>query len=77
MKIEHVKREVIEQNLLAALDNKEKVAILCTKDDLDMLIDALKDYEAMCKDDGELQEAREKARQYWMDLTKLRQSAFK
>ena len=39
--VESLNRQVIENQLLAALDDKSKVAILATEDDLVMLINAL------------------------------------
>lgn len=41
MKTDHVKREVIENQLLAALDDKRKAAVLCSKKDLALLLRAL------------------------------------
>jgi len=41
MKVERVKREVIEHRLLAALDDEDKVAILCSKTDVEYLINCL------------------------------------
>lgn len=40
-KVEYSKREVISDQVLTALDDKSKVAILCTQEDLDLLIQAL------------------------------------
>ena len=41
-KVEHTTRAVIEQSILLALENdKSKVAILCDKNDLNILIAAL------------------------------------
>ena len=44
---ESVNRQVIENQLLTALDDKSRVAILATEDDLRMLINALKTH-SMC-----------------------------
>ena len=41
MKTVHVPREVIDSKLLAALDDKSKVAILADREDLGRLISAL------------------------------------
>ena len=38
IKVSRVQREVIEGKLLAALDDSSKVAILCSEDDLELLI---------------------------------------
>ena len=59
-------RVVIENQLLAAMDDKTKVAILATKDDLDFLLSVLEcgpsDYSTRCD---------------WIaDLSQLRRSAF-
>jgi len=39
--VDRVPRQVIESRLLAALDDEDKVAIVCTKEDLTMLISSL------------------------------------
>ena len=57
-------RTVMERKLLTALDGKLKVAILATKEDLDLLISALGD--SIQKD----------AQRYGADLKKLRDAAF-
>lgn len=41
MRTEHVKRSVIEDKLLVALGDKNTVAILCSKEDLALLLRAL------------------------------------
>ena len=57
-------RTVMERKLLTALDGNSKVAILATKEDLDLMISALGD--SIQKD----------AQQYATDLKKLRDAAF-
>ena len=57
-------RTVMERKLLRALDDNSKVAILATKEDLDLLISALGD--SIQKD----------AQLYGADLEKLRDAAF-
>lgn len=39
--IENTSREVIENSLLVALSDDDKVAIVCTKDELELLVYAL------------------------------------
>lgn len=41
MRTDHVKREVIDNRLLIALDDKSKAAIVCSKEDLALLLRAL------------------------------------
>ena len=61
--VESVNRQVIENQLLAALDDKSKVAILATEDDLKLLIAALRPMWAnsaareMCDDLCQLKDA--------------------
>lgn len=42
--IEPMRRQVIEAKLLAALDDKDKAAIIVSKEDLEMLIEAMRLY---------------------------------
>lgn len=56
-------RQVIENKLLTAIDDDSKVAILASREDLDLLIEALSNWT-------------EKARLYSADLSQLRRAAF-
>lgn len=69
-KVVQSSRQVIEHKLLAALDDAEKVAIICSKEDLDLQIYALR--KAMTKDDPKWNELRECC----AGLEQLRQEAF-
>lgn len=62
--VEHVGRSVIENQLLVALDDKTKVAILANEEDIDILIEAL----AM--------QTNKKSREMLADLKQLKQEAF-
>lgn len=64
IKVQHTSRVVIQDQLLAALDDKTKVAILATRQDVDLMIDALQDY----RGDG--------GSQLLKDLRYLRRCAF-
>lgn len=57
-------RTVMERKVLTALDNNSKVAILATKEDLDLLISVLGD------------STQKDAQQYAADLKILRDGAF-
>ncbi len=65
-RIEKVDRELIENKMLAALDDSEVVAILATKDDLDLLIRSVDAYASITTRGRDLAD----------DLKKLRQAAF-
>lgn len=67
--VEPTSRQVIEGKLLAALDDKSKVAILATEADLNMLIDALLPIIAE-------QGIHSKAYEYRRDLMQLKTAAF-
>lgn len=64
--VELTSRQVIERKLLAALDDEDKVALLCSRQDLDMLIAALHTSSI----DGP------KEREWERDLRQLRAEAF-
>lgn len=65
LKVERSSREVIEGKLLASLeDGTGHVAIVCTKDDLDMLISVL------------AVRVSDRPRQFRADLVRLRREAF-
>lgn len=68
--VESVNRQVIENKLLTALDDKSKVAILATEDDLRMLINALKTH-SMCYPGWS-----KKNSEYVADLEQLKAAAF-
>lgn len=63
-RIVHTERRVIENKLLAALDDAAKVAIVTTREDLDLLIDGLAKLNV------------ERARELVADMMKLREAAF-
>lgn len=69
LKVQRTDRLVIQNQLLAALDNKTKVAILCTKEDIDLLIVGLEGYEGP-------QDWRKKCLLFATDLRKLEKEAF-
>jgi bisphosphoglycerate-dependent phosphoglycerate mutase len=72
-RIDYVKREVINDQLLAALDDKSKCAIVASEDDVRMLIRALSSYGKERK----LSEAEnEKRAAFIYDLTQLLAKAF-
>lgn len=66
---EFVPRQVIENQLLVALDDKSKTAIVASKDDLELLIYALL---CVCEDSTEWS----RADQMRIDIEQLRDSAF-
>lgn len=70
-KVEHTSRQVIDNKLLAALDDEEKVAIVTNEDDVELLIDALSFY-AQAAD----AENRDKAATFIADLMQLKREAF-
>lgn len=51
-------REVIGQQLLAALDDKSKVAILATEEDLEMLVQAMQRFAENDKESRMLEDLR-------------------
>ena len=65
-KLQPVPRQVIGDQLLAALDDKSKVAIIASSDDLDLLISVLRFYPVRTKAVKQLQ----------ADLEMLRTAAF-
>ena len=69
-KVEYNHRKVIEDQLLTALDDKRKVAILATAEDLDLLILALDEVRYHAKD------LEQKRKRYLDDLKMLRDKAF-
>lgn len=66
IKVERVNRAVIDSQLLTGLDDKSKVAILASQDDLDLMISAFED----------LQRPSDEAVRMEADLKKLRAEAF-
>jgi len=68
--VELTKREVIERKLLTALEDDNTVAILASKQDLDVMVAAL-DY-AMLSDKNQTRKARELA----AGMKQLRREAF-
>lgn len=71
-KVKYVDREIFDQKILASLNDKEKVAILCTKEDCDLLIKALQLFPIGFPIDGWYGKAKEMAD----DITKLRKLSF-
>jgi hypothetical protein len=67
---QHVPREVIKHRLLAALDDKDKVALITSEADLEMLIAALGQYESTAS------RYMDKARAFRLDLIQLHQAAY-
>lgn len=59
-------REVIGDQLLVALDDKSKVAIICDQKDIELLMFALSSCHGVRPECGKM----------WQDLKKLRDSAF-
>lgn len=73
VKIVQSTRQIIENKLLAALDeNSGQVAILATEEDLRMLIFSLRHVSANMSSHG----YQEKARRWAHDLEKLRKASF-
>lgn len=64
-------RSVLEHKLLSALDDSSKVAILATKEDLDLFIHALEDFRVQG-----FPSFRERATTFANDLRQLRAEAF-
>ena len=74
MKIERVHKQVIENKLLAALDDDDKVAILCNSDDLDVLIGAC--VFQLHQPIGAEHLLKDRLREMLADMKKLRKHAF-
>ena len=71
LKVEQVPRQVMENQLLVALDDKDKIAVVLTETDLDLLIESL-GYARSFKDGPNLARAKMRA-----DLKELREVAFR
>lgn len=69
-KVEQVSREVIERQLLTALNDKSQVAILATEEDLDLLIAALRPAAPLEPYSSD------KAQEFCMGLQQLKREAF-
>ncbi len=67
-KVAMAKREVIQGKLLAALDDDDKVAIVLSEEDLDLLIEIV----ALSR----IKESHFKIDAMWADLRQLRKEAF-
>jgi len=78
-KIEHTVKSVIESKLLAALDDKTKVAILCTEQDLEDLISALTTYAQRigCLRSMEATKTADRCQEFAKGLQELKTAAFK
>lgn len=63
-RVEQASREVIERKLLTALEDESQVAILATRGDIGLLINALEQYNTV------------HAKQWAADLKRLRLEAF-
>lgn len=75
---ERVPRQVIENQLLSALDDKSKVAILATKEDLEILIAALCGYQ-LGEAKGNLLSWKnhvDRCKEFASDLEQLKSAAF-
>ena len=72
-KVVDVPRQVIQNQLLTALDDKSKVAALLDEGDLDILIDAL---ECKLAWDDLSKDVEDKAKRFREDLKLLRVKAF-
>lgn len=62
-----VRREVLNDQLLVALDDKSKVAIICDQNDIELLMFALTRCDGIRSESAEM----------WRDLKKLRDAAFR
>lgn len=67
------KREIIQDRLLASLDDKSKVAIVVNKDDLDLLIEGMVYVYTNSLKRGY---KRKKSKEFLDDMRKLRKHAF-
>jgi hypothetical protein len=76
--IEHTQKQVIENKLLAALDNEGKVAILASEQDLKDFMFAF-DFTAgnACYSSPEMVERLKRVRRFSADMTQLYNAAFK
>lgn len=61
-----VSREIIGDQLLVALDDKSKVAVVCDQHDIELLMFALSSCRGLPMECGKM----------WQDLKKLRDAAF-
>jgi hypothetical protein len=68
--VEKTSRQVIENQLLSSLEDKSKVALLCTREDLDILISAVR------LSSGNPKALSAKWQEFAADLIELRKAAF-